>query len=385
MNGSAAQSRLPPATPWDDPAGPLADLRRINRWPIWLLLAATTWIAHGWSLHSGLFLDDHWHQSRLSAMGWSIDEMLQATTLEPERFMEAWWQDRSAVWQYSRPVSVFVMKVVHELTDGHIPTHHAVSVLLHFLTACMVFQLCLMLTHNRSWASVGGMLFVVYSHGVFAVSWLASQNVVLQTALTVAALLLYIRASGLYVGPVDAGRPINKTPPLNRTALGFAFVLWVLAMFSRENAVMLPGIMLAFDWAYGGRGHLWARRNVYLLFGVVTLSFLFWRLMVFNVPMPDVYYRHAGDDGYVLWCVAKLLHYLCSSVWLSPMTVGPSGRINPFSEVPGDCLLMIVILSVMAAGYYFTCRHLRGLWIWPFWLLLALLPIVPVMATTRRV
>ncbi len=426
--------------------------------------------AHGWSLGGGLLLDDHWHQARLREMGWSIRELFEATTLEPDRFIDAWWQQRPAVWRYSRPVSVFLMKVVHEVWGGSVGAHHAVSLLLHFAVACMVHQLCLLLTHDRFWSAVGGLLFVVYSHGVFAVSWLAAQNTVLQTALMVGALLCYIRASRLYVGPVwhrfstrtgcpipsppmtpgatggspasasdgrqhgqascpwhpgngsspsptarwardgapahpsptakAMGHPLRPPPfdqnrrmghphsafsiqhsSLNRTAFAWTLVLWVLALFSRENAVMLPAIMLAFDLAFCGKSHVWARRRVYLLVGAMAAAFLYWRLVVFHQPMPDVYFRRPDGDGYLLWWVAKLLHYLCSSVWLSPMTVGPTGRINPFDEVPGDCLLMIGILAVMGAGYFLASRNARGFWIWPLWLLLAVLPVVPVLAT----
>jgi hypothetical protein len=67
-------------------------------------------------------------------------------------------------------------------------------------------------------------------------------------------------------------------------------------------------------------------------------------------------------------------------VWLSPLMLGPSTRINPFQEVPGDCALMIAIITIMASGYYLACRRARGWWIWPLWILLSLLPVVPVFA-----
>ena len=59
---------------------------------------------------------------------------------------------------------------------------------------------------------------------------------------------------------------------------------------------------------------------------------------------------------------------LTAAVWLSPLTVGPTGRFNPLLEVPGDCLFMFVILAVMGAGYFVACRRARGWWLWPLWL-----------------
>ena len=366
-----------------------------HRPAVWLLLAVATMAAHGWSLGDGLFLDDHWHQARLREMGWSLGELLEATTIDPNWFIDTWWQERSICWRYSRPVSVVLMKTVHHVSSGSVAAHHAVSLVLHFLVACMVHQLCWLLTRNRFWPVVGGLLFVVYSHGVFAVSWLAAQNVVLQTALMLAALLCYICASGLDVSPPaahgadqnqDGSRATPGTadaapPNLKGGLFVWTIVLWSLALFSRENAIMLPVIMAAFDLAFGGRRHVWARRRVYLVVGALAVAFLYWRLMIFYHPMPDVYARRAGVEGYWLWCLVKLMHYVCSSVWLSPMTVGPTGRITPIHEVPGDCLLMLGVLAVMGVGYYQACRNARGYWIWPLWLVLAVLPVVPLLAT----
>jgi len=73
-------------------------------------------------------------------------------------------------------------------------------------------------------------------------------------------------------------------------------------------------------------------------------------------PMPDFYFQRPTSSAYVLWWLAKLLHYLTATVWLSPMTIGPSGRYHPWTEVPGDCVLMVAILAIMSVGYYTACR-----------------------------
>ncbi|HEX9832028.1 MAG TPA: hypothetical protein VGA66_02885, partial [Mycobacterium sp.] len=321
--------------------------------PAVLALAVTA--AHGWALGDGLFLDDHWHQQQLRELGWSPHELLSATSIEPDEFIGAWWQDRRVRWEYPRPVAVALMKVVHELTDGSVVAHHTVSLVLHFLAACMVCRLCFLLTANLRWSVVGGLLFVVYSHSVFAVGWLASQNILLQTALMLAALLFYVRASGLQLGPDYAATTgWSGVPRLRIGAWVVTLVLWVLAIFSRENAVVLPVVLAAFDLAFGGRRHVRARLKLYAPMVLVALAFAVWRVTAFH-PMPDFYVRRPDGDGYLLWCLAKLMHYLSSSVWLSPMTIGPSGRYAPFSEVPGDCLFMAAILAIMGTGYVLAC------------------------------
>ncbi len=361
-----------------------------------LLLIGATAAAHGKSLWDGWFLDDHWHRRQYADNQWSLGALLHATTIKPDRFMDAWWQQKPIQWQYVRPVSVLAAKVVYQLSGGSVKALHGLSLLLHLANALMVHHLCLRLTRSRFWSIWGALLFVVYSHSVYAVAWLAAQNTVLQTSLTLAALLCYIRASGLELcaAPLaDHGSPGSggSSPPKSQLhgsqgAFGWpwfvaALVLYILALGSRENAIVFPAIAAAFDLAFGGRQHLRARVPGLLMLAGVAVAFAVWRLLLDYEPMPDFYLRRPDGPGYILWWLVKLMHYLTATVWLSPMTVGPTGRYNPVSEVPGDCLLMLAILLVLGTGYYQACRRARGWWIWPLWMLLALLPVVPIMAT----
>jgi hypothetical protein len=361
-----------------------------------VLLVGAIAAAHYKALWDGWFLDDHWHRRQYLDDQWSLGALLKATTIKPDRFMDTWWQEKPIQWQYIRPVSMLVAKVVYQLSGGSVKALHGLSLLLHLANALMVHHLCLRLTRSRFWSIWGALLFVVYSHSVYAVSWLAAQNTVLQTALTLAALLCYIRASGLelYAAPLsNGGSPGNGQPATHRAQsqgpLGVfrwpwfvaALALWILALGSRENAIVFPVIAAAFDLAFGGRRHLRARAPGLLMLGSIAAAFAIWRLLLDYEPMPDFYFRRPDGPGYILWWLVKLMHYLTATVWLSPMTVGPTGRYNPVTEVPGDCLLMLAILAILATGYYQACRRARGWWIWPLWILLALLPVVPIMAT----
>lgn len=370
-----------------------ASANGMRHWPAMLIVAAGGLALHAWSIGDGLFLDDHWHRQVLGEGDWSMHTLLEGATIEPSRFIQSWWQDRVVRWQYTRPAALALMKAVYDATGGSASAQHGVSVVLHIATACMVYLLCHQLTRRRLWSVVGGMTFAAYSHATIAVAWLAAQNSILQTALTVAALLLYVRASGLRLCVRDALRQddqevrraaelgVQECTRLKPAAYWTCFAAWVVAILSRENALVLPLILAAFDYTFGGRRHVSRRIVAYAPFVLVGAAFAVWRLVIAYHPMPDVYVRRYDGPEYLGWYAAKLLHYVCSSVWLSPMTIGPSGRFNPWVEVPGDCLLMMAIVGVMGAGYFLACRRLSGYWIWPAWILLSILPIVPVMAT----
>ncbi len=360
-----------------------------------LVLVAATLLMHGWSLGDGTVLDDHWHQRGLREHGWSPSELVRTTVIEPSEFLHIWWQDKPVRWEYGRPFFILAMKVVYGPLGGNDPfALHVFSLLLHFTSACMVCRLCLLLTRRWFWSAAAGVMFTVYPHAVISVSWPSAQNTVLVVTLMLAALLCYRRASGLCLWHrrPDCGPTAETAVPqqegaaaqrLSRGWFAFAVGLWLLALFTRENALMLPAFLFALDWAFGPKGTLRARSGAYTLFALIGLAFVVWRVTTITQVMPDVYLRlPAGDPvEYGLWCIAKLLHYLCTSVFPAAMLIGPTGRYDPWTEAPGDCVLMLTIVAVVGVGYFLMMRRARGAWIWPMWIVLAIVPVIPVIAT----
>jgi len=352
-------------------------------WTAALLIAAATLAAHGWSLGDGLALDDHWHYHSIHQRPFEFSDLLHATTIDVKQQVGLWWQERDVRFVYARPVAVALLKASYALSGGSPVAAHAVSLVLHFLAGLLVYALCRLLTQRRGMALFGGLVFVIYPHTVYAAGWLAAQNIVLQTGLMLAALLVYVRASGLVLGPggVEAQAASPAVPALRVGVFAVVILLWVLALGARENALMLPGILVAFDLAYGGRRQVLARWPAYLVFAVLGIAFLYWRLVGFYEPMPEVYVRRSDSGSYGLWLIAKLIHYLNSAVLPVPMTIGPSGRYDPFREIPVDMGVMTGLLVLVVAIYVWAARRERGYWIWPLWVVLAILPVLQVLAT----
>lgn len=349
------------------------------------IIILLTFAAHFLCLFDGKVLDDFWHQKGLREHGWSFSELMHTLVIRPSDFLETWWQQNDFSWHYLRPFFILCMKTVFLVLGGGDPfALHLFSILLHLTSAILVWRLALRLTENASCSLVAGVLFGVYPHSIITVAWPSSQNVVIQTTLLLATIFAYLRASALDVRsrPVTDPVPIGA-PPLDRPALAMVFGLWLLAMFTRENAVLLPAVLGAFELAFGGWRRLWARRALYATFGVIAVAFIVWREWMRIPPLPDVYARRpAGDWGeYLPWLAAKFLHYITASIWPAPMSSGPTGRYNPWTEVPGDCALMIAIIAGLGTIYWLSARRLRGWWIWPMWIALSILPVAAVVAT----
>ena len=345
-----------------------------------LIIAAATLAVHGWSLFDGLHFDDHLHTAQYRERGWSLDALINSTTINSEMLMGHWWQEKPCQWQYFRPLSVALAKGVYLLTGESTIALHGLSVTMHMLTAYLVYVFCFKITTRRGWSLMGGLFFTFYAHTLVPVAWPAAQNVILQTLLLLAAMLCYVRASGLNL---DALRPTQdtKAPGLQPGWLAAMFGLWALGLLSREGAVVLPVFCLSLDYAFGGKAWAVRRWRLYLLMFCLAGAFTIWRLLFFHFPMPDFYVRHVRGIADIPWWLMKLLYYITSVVWSSPMTVGISARYDVLRETPGELVLMAVIVLVMGTGYFLATRQTRGWWVWPMWILFSVLPVVSVLPT----
>lgn len=352
-----------------------------------LIITLVTLAAHGLALFDDVVLDDYWHQRGLRTYGWSFTDLMRTLDISPSDFLGVWWQTQEVKWHYLRPFFIVCMKFVYGVIGGENPVAlHAFSLFMHLASALLVWRLCWLLMRHESYSILGGILFAIYPHSVITVAWPSSQNVVIQTTLLLAVMLLYIRASGLDLARADRPRKASgpvDIPALSRRHTAWAFALWLLAIFTRENAVLLPAILASFDLAFGGVRHLWRRRGVYLAFLIVGAAFAAWREWMGIHPLPDVYcIRPDGNWAeYLPWLAAKFPHYVCVAVWPAPMTAGPTGRYAPWSTATGDCLLMLGIVAIVGGVYWRAARRARGWWIWPLWIAMSVLPVTALVAT----
>ena len=176
-----------------------------------LVIIGVTWVAHAWSLGDELVLDDHLHQYALREARWSFTSLIESTTIEPARFIHAWWQDKTVRWDYCRPVTMAWMKVLQSLTGGSVAAQHVSALAWHACCCSLVYGLGYQVTRRRLWSLFAAVVFVIYPHNAYAVSWLAAQNAIMQTTLTLAALLCYVRASKLSLHQGAAGFSLRES------------------------------------------------------------------------------------------------------------------------------------------------------------------------------
>ena len=334
-------------------------------------LALVVLLTHGGSLFDGLFFDDYWHRHTLQSYGWGFQDLVESATFNlPGRLVHLWWQDQPLQWRYARPVAMFFMKIEVLLSCGNPVGVHAFALGWHWIATSLVYLLAFWAAGKRSIAFIGAALFAFQPHSVFAVSWIAARNALIGGCLAIAAVYAYVRESTSERGAAEKIRL-----PWLFAALG----LWLLSLFSRETAIIVPLLFLVLDWSEGGSSRVRQRLGVYVVTGVLGLAYLYWRLVLFPVAgPPGIYYTTPSGISYVPWALSKLLQMVFALVCQTPMFLGLAtysglGAVEIVTHV-----VMLLLVGLFAAWYFVSRRNVRAPWLWPVWVVAGFIPVIPV-------
>jgi hypothetical protein len=148
------------------------------------------------------------------------------------------WMEGRSVWSlltdagghgYYRPISFILWQVLHALLGRHDPfVLHLLNVLAHAANAALVVWLAHRLTGRLAYATLAGALFALYPFSYEAVPYVGSFVHPLVTLLSLLTLAFFLRWR-------EAGA---------RWTFVAAHIALVLAVFSQENAVITPLLML---------------------------------------------------------------------------------------------------------------------------------------------
>lgn len=322
------------------------------------------------TLWDGRFFDDHWHHETIRRADWTWNDLIESATFDlPGELATLWWQERPLQWRYARPIAMAFMKLEHALTGGDPFWIHAFALAWHAATAALVYFLGAWALRHRGWAFFAALLFALHPHAVFTLGWTAARNALVSGLFFVAAMHVYGLASFV-------GRSLDDRYCRKRTF--FAWLLWLLALFSRETAVILPLLLPVLDFLIGRWSLVRQRLVVHGFFATTLATYLYWRLAIFPTSAPpDIYFTTPSGPAYALWAAGKLLHLLFAHTVFTPMflglaTYGQNGGAWIEYAVMAGVLLTLTIFYVIA-----TRREpLRAFW--SIWLVAAFVPVIPV-------
>ena len=155
------------------------------------------------------------------------------------------WMEGRSVWSlltdasghsYYRPFSFILWQLLHSILGRHDAfVLHLLNVLAHASNAALVTWLAYKLTNRLTYASLAGLLFALYPFSYEAVPYVGSFVHPLATLLILLTLVFYL---GWQAGS-------------SRWAFAAAHVTLTLAVFTQENAVLTPLLMVGLELLRG--------------------------------------------------------------------------------------------------------------------------------------
>ncbi|MFO0839213.1 MAG: hypothetical protein U1D55_11905 [Phycisphaerae bacterium] len=429
----------------------------LGRWfgqvaPIALILLAIA-VIHGPSLTFDLFLDDYAHFQQLRECDWSLRGLTDACRLELVGgvLQTPWLPD--CTLRFFRPVAFGLMKLAYSLSGWSPAALHGLSLLWHAANCLTTALLMRRLGIAVAPAYAAAALFAIHPGHIGTVQWIAAQSELMVTAFLLAATLCFVRIRGSgqsrarkeagdaetpeFVqhrgtgdsaelrsnpspdrqGGVGSGGEIpsasrpnleHSTPPL-RSGLGSerrsatswrtigVLVLFALALGCRENAIVLPFVLICggisallrvrghskiepVDAASSWRGAAssWRRRAA-ILAAMVVISVAYvavrtWMLGPAGVPQSP-YVRSPGEPGFWRFVSDKALYYLLGEFLLFPIL--PFAGVSYLQARPlvlyglGGGIVLVIAMLLIAN------RRRCVAWLAVAWLILTMTPVLP--------
>jgi tetratricopeptide (TPR) repeat protein len=174
--------------------------------------------------------------------GWVWDDEQHVTdnpALRSLHGLRAIWFKLGATQQYY-PMVFSSFWLEHRLWKLWATGYHIDNVLLHAASAVVLWRILLRLNAPGAWLAAA--VFAVHPVHVESVAWVSERKNVLSGLLTLLSAMFYLR----HALPELHGDPHKSAR--SETTYIIAFVLFVLALFSKTVACTLPGALLVIIW-----------------------------------------------------------------------------------------------------------------------------------------
>ena len=139
-----------------------------------------------------------------------------------------------------QPLTMLSYMVEYKLFGLNPFGYHLMNLLLHLLGTLFVFLIIKKLSGNDLIAFITSLLFGIHPLHVESVAWIAERKDVLYGFYFLWALYLYVAA----LAPAQKGEEVRLSP----TRVGAILLLFLLALLSKAQAVVLPVVFLAMDF-----------------------------------------------------------------------------------------------------------------------------------------
>ncbi|MHC4250814.1 MAG: tetratricopeptide repeat protein [Planctomycetota bacterium] len=243
------------------------------------------------------------------------------------------------------------------------PGFHATQLAFYVAGVILLYYLFRMLLGSAGWAFAAAAMYSVHAIHVEPVAWLAQRKDVVCLAFYAGAVLAYVRYAK---EGEEGGRPWRF--------YGTAVALAALAMLSKGYAVVLPGVLVAYDLCFAGR-FAWRKALDKLPFVALALA-----VTVFTILSQGKDSALTGESLGVGLRATALLHVFAAYVGrvLLPIRLCAKYALNSDNVSLGLAFLGFLLASAFATGFVLLRRRLPAA---AFGIALFVLPLATVMNT----
>ncbi|MBI5376451.1 MAG: tetratricopeptide repeat protein [Candidatus Schekmanbacteria bacterium] len=268
-----------------------------------------------------------------------------------------------------RPVSVLIFVFDYQLYGVYPEGYHITQILLHAFVSVMVSYLAFSFCKDNLFALLSGLLFAIHPVHTEAVDLLLGRSDIVVTLFLLLSFLCY--RSFLQLDYSDKGKQYYA----------LSVILFILALFSKETAVIFPIVLLSFCYLQNNEDWrcLFKRSRIVPFLICTACYLLFWFTIAFSnsvlfdvrrTPFQIKPYGGSFLKNYLLQVetfgryLELLLFPVNLRVWYEPYLA-----INPFSYI-----VSLILIGGFVTLIIFTKD--RMLKFFSLWILLGILPVL---------
>ncbi len=236
-----------------------------------------------------------------------------------------------------RPLQMLTYMLDYSFWKLDVRGYHLTNIILHVLVSLCVFWLVSMLYQKVMLAFLAGLFFALHPMHTEAVAYISGRADSLGALFVLLSLVFYVK----YI-------QLNKI-----SAYFFSLLFFVFALFSRENSLILPFLLLLYYYTFG------KKIKIPAFLGVVgvTLTYVLFRIICLKSLMSDIIY-----SGTLLQRIPGVFIAVFNYIKLLFLPFGLhmeyGQRVFKFTHpdaLPGLCIAVVI------ASYLFLFRRKRGL------------------------
>jgi tetratricopeptide (TPR) repeat protein len=223
---------------------------RIPRWAAFASVAAVAIATFANSIVNGFAVDDNY----IIGSNGRVHQLADQAAI----WLTPYWPTFGETLGLYRPLAIFGYAVQWAIGDGAPWVFHATSIAMHAAVSLLVLALLLRLASPGA-ALIGALLFAVHPLHTEVVANVVGQAEMIAAACVIAACIVYVDRPGQEAG-------------VRRSLLIVA--LFLTGMLAKEGAVVLPGLLVALDFATGRVRPVRASLKGWLLTAMRPMLFL---------------------------------------------------------------------------------------------------------------